>query len=122
MDAGRLAGFDEITLRTRHRDGVTASRPVWVVLVDGDAYVRAVFGPRTAWYRSVERDPRVELAAGGETIAAALRPASGAVLDERVSDAYRAKYGERWPADTETIVGDAARATTLRVEPAVQSS
>jgi hypothetical protein len=115
MDVNRLAQLEEITLRTTRRDGTPASRPIWIVAVDGTAYVRAVFGTRTAWYRGVRRDPRVELSAGDDTLPAVLEPVSDAGLDDRVSDAYRAKYAASWPADTDAIVGDEARASTLRV-------
>jgi hypothetical protein len=85
--------------------------PIWVVVVDGDAYVRSFHGERGEWYRRALRDGRVEI----EGIEAAVEPVGDRELNRRVSDAYHAKYGERSPGPTEAMVTPPVVATTLRL-------
>jgi hypothetical protein len=105
----------EIDVRTPRRDGSASSRPIWVVVVDGTAYVRSYLGERGAWYRRARRDGRATIAAGGLTLAVALEPVSDPELNRRISDAFRAKYGARSPESTEAMVSEDVIATTLRL-------
>ena len=47
----RLDAAIEVDAQTPRRDGSTSSRPIWVVVSDGDAYVRSYRGASGAWYR-----------------------------------------------------------------------
>jgi hypothetical protein len=94
------------------------ARPVWVVVVDGAPYVRSYAGERGWWYRVARREGRAELGVEGATVAVRVEPAGGDGLDERISDAYQAKYGRHWPGPTEAMVTPEVIATTLRLEPA----
>jgi hypothetical protein len=85
--------------------------PIWAVVVDGDAYVRSYHGETGAWYRRALRHGRLEL----EGIEARVEPARDPQLNERISDAFRAKYGERSPGPTEAMVTPEVVATTLRL-------
>ena len=113
----RLEEADEIEMRTPRVDGTTSSRPIWVVVVDGAPYVRSYQGERGAWYRRARAEGRAELGVDGEDVAVRVEPATGGELDERVSDAYRAKYGRHSPGPTEAMVTPPVVATTLRLEP-----
>jgi hypothetical protein len=110
-----LDGAIEVDARTPRNDGSTSSRPIWVVVTDGDAYVRSYRGPGGAWYRRAKADGRVTLIAGQTEIAAAVEPATADEVNRRVSDAYREKYGARSPGATETMVDPQVTATTLRL-------
>src|SRR5947207_2768223 len=83
------------TMRTPRADGSTSSRPIWVVVVDGAAYVRSYQGERGAWYRRARAEGRAEVGVEGEDVAVRVVPATGGDLDERVSQAYHDKYGRR---------------------------
>jgi hypothetical protein len=85
--------------------------PIWVVVVDGEAYVRSYRGERGAWYRRAVREGRVEL----EGIAARVERESDPALNQRVSDGFRAKYGSRSPSSTDAMVTPEVVATTLRL-------
>jgi hypothetical protein len=85
--------------------------PIWSVVVDGDAYIRSFRGDRGAWYQRALRDGRVEV----EGIDARVEPEHDPALNERISDAFRAKYGERSPGPTEGMVTPEVAATTLRL-------
>lgn len=101
-------------LWVRDGGGRWSGRTVWVVVVDGEAYVRSAFGRRSAWYRRVLRraDTAVEVAAGVR-LGVVLRPVDKPALVERVSAAYRAKYGLHWPGPVESMNGEEAAAATL---------
>ena len=115
MDVSQLEGAEEITMRTKRRDGSWSSRPIWVVVVDGDAYVRSAKGTEGAWYRRARADGTAEIGVDGETVGVRMVPVDDDGLDERVSDAYRAKYGAQSPESTEAMLGDEVRATTMQV-------
>jgi hypothetical protein len=106
---------DAIQMLDRKREVhiATPSRrlPVWAVVVDDEAYVRSYRGERGAWYRRALRDGRVEI----EGIEARVQPEHDPQLNERVSDAFRAKYGERSPGPTAAMVTPEVVATTLRL-------
>jgi hypothetical protein len=121
LDDATVAQLDEsveIDIRTPRRDGSTSSRPVWVVVVDGEAYVRSYLAERGAWYRRARRDGRMTIAVGETTLPVAVEPIADPELDRRVSDAFRAKYGARSRQSTEAMVTDEVVATTLRLRPA----
>jgi hypothetical protein len=85
--------------------------PIWAVVVDGQAYVRSYRGERGAWYQRALRDGRVEI----EGIEARVEPERDPELNERISDAFRAKYGKRSPGSTDAMVTPEVAATTLRL-------
>jgi hypothetical protein len=89
---------------------------MWVVVVDGHAYVRSAFGLRSAWYRSVEAGCRTEVRLGHAVWPVRLTSVDADALNEHISSAYRAKYAAAWPGPTATMVGTEALATTMRVE------
>jgi hypothetical protein len=105
----------EIAVRTPRRDGSTASTPIWVVVVDGEAYVRSWRAERGAWYRRARADGAFGLSVGGRTIDVRVEPATGDELNRRISDAFWAKYGARAPGSTEEMVTPEVSATTLRL-------
>ena len=105
----------EIEMVTPRSDGSVSQRPIWVVVVDGDAYVRSYMGERGAWYRRVLADGEASVVADGRTIDVGLEPAPDPDLNDRVSEAFQAKYGERSPGSTETMVTPPVSDTTLRL-------
>ena len=52
----------EVDMRTPRRDGSESSRPIWVVVADGVAYVRSYLGEQGAWYRRALADGRANIA------------------------------------------------------------
>jgi len=110
-----LDGAIEVEARTPRRDGSISSRPIWVVVADGEAYVRSYRGPGGAWYRRARDDGRLTLVADQSEIEAAVEPTTDDEVNRRVSDAYRQKYGARSPGATETMLDPPVTATTLRL-------
>jgi hypothetical protein len=110
-----LAIAIEIDMRTPRRDGSISSRPIWVVVADGDAYVRSYRLERGAWYRRARADGQAAIALDGRILDVGVEPAADVEVNRRVSDAYRTKYGMRSPGPTEEMVGPEVSATTLRL-------
>ena len=99
--------------RTRevHVSGPGKRIPIWAVVVDDEVYVRSFRGPRGAWYRRALREGRMTL----EGVDVRVEPEHDPALNERISDAFRAKYGARSPQSTEAMVTPEVVATTLRL-------
>jgi hypothetical protein len=105
----------EIELLTPRRDGSISRRPIWVVVVDGDAYVRSYLAARGAWYQRVLLDGQATIAFDSRSIDVGMEPAKDPDLNRRVSDAFQAKYGERSPGSTEAMLSPEVSETTLRL-------
>jgi hypothetical protein len=120
FDQDTLALLDEaieIDILTPRRDGSISSRPIWIVVVDGVPYVRSYRGESGAWFRRARADGKATLQAGERTIdVVAELIARDDDLDERISDAFRAKYGARSPGPTEGMVTPEVTATTMRLD------
>jgi hypothetical protein len=114
-DRAGLHRLREIRLGTYDTDGRWTSRPLWIVGVDGDGYVRAAFGRRSRWlHRALGGAPlRVEAPWG--VLPVRLDPVTDAALNDRVSEAYRVKYGPGWPAPARVMTAAEARSTTMRI-------
>jgi hypothetical protein len=106
---------DAIQLLDRAREVHVATPtkrvPIWSVVVDGEAYVRSYRGERGAWYRRALRDGRIRI----EGIEARVEPAHDPEINQRISEAFRAKYGARSPSSTDAMVTPEVTATTLRL-------
>jgi hypothetical protein len=98
----------EVEIRTPRRDGSTSRRPIWVVVVDEEAYVRSWKVRRGAWYRRVLEDRRAVIAVAGRELDVALEPAEDEELNRRVSEAF-------WAKSTEEMVTPEVSRTTLRL-------
>jgi hypothetical protein len=115
MDVSQLDASEEINMRTTRGDGSWSSRPIWVVSVGDEAYVRSALGRRGAWYRRVLAGGDAEIEVDGESVPVALEPIHDDALNKKVSDAYRAKYARTSPGSTEGMVEGESVLTTLRM-------
>jgi hypothetical protein len=85
--------------------------PIWAVVVGGDAYIRSYHGPDGEWYKRTLREGTVVIDGTGYGV----EPEHDAEVNEKVSQAFRYKYGARSPRPTEGMVGAEVAATTLRL-------
>ena len=118
LDRATLGTLDEsieVEMLTPRRDGSISRRPIWVVVVDGDAYVRSYRGPRSAWYRRAVADGGAAIGVDDRTVEVAVQPVADEDLNREVSEAYRAKYGASSPGPTESMVTPEVIGTTLRL-------
>ena len=114
-----LGETDEVRIETRRDE--TAPRhatTVWVVVVDGDAFVRSVRGGAGRWYRELTANPRAALLVSDRRIPVRAVPETEDGTVAAVSEAYRAKYEASYPGPTGVMVRAEALPTTLKLLPA----
>jgi hypothetical protein len=105
----------EVDMITPRRDGSLSRRAIWVVVTGGEAYVRSYRGEGGAWYRRARADGQATIGLNGDTVEVGAEPVSDEETNAEVSDAFRAKYAERSPGPTATMVNDEVSRTTLRL-------
>jgi hypothetical protein len=111
-----ISDADDLHIAPLRDDGMTYGTPTWIwsVAVDDALYVRPYNGKDSRWYKSALRQKAGRITAAGLTKDVTFEAASGDI-NERVDNAYRAKY-KRSPY-LEPMVGARARAATVRVTP-----
>jgi hypothetical protein len=92
---------------------------VWVVVVEGRAFVRPWNDKPTGWYRAFQAEPRGSIQLAGGEIAVRARRTRGERLRDAVTRAYAEKYNTK--ASQKWVRGFAEphrAATTLELVPA----
>lgn len=87
---------------------------VWSVAVGGSLFVRAYHGTSSRWYQAALRQKAGRITAAGMTKEVTFKPVRGA-LNDRIDDAYRAKYARS--RYLEPMIGAGPRAATVRITP-----
>ena len=91
---------------------------VWVVLVEGRAFVRSWNDKPTGWYRAFRDEPRGSISLGGEEWAVRARHVRSERLRRAVTAAYAAKYDTKAsPKWVRGFAEPAREATTLELVP-----
>lgn len=119
QDLAEIDRQDELDVAPRRADGSLAKpRIVWAVRVDDAVYVRSVNGAEGAWYRTTRasHEGHVTIGSVDRDVAFVDVDDAGDGLDDRIDDAYRAKYA-RYRGPVASITAAKARATTLRLTP-----
>ncbi len=80
------------------------------------AYVRSERGTAGRWYREARQTPDVILRASGQSIPVTAVSAADQDTVQRVSDAFKAKYGAR-SASTAAMLLPHTLETTTRLDP-----
>ena len=113
----RIAEADDLHIAPFREDGVTYGTPTWIwsVAVDDALYVRAYNGRASRWYRAALRQKAGRIIAAGMTKEVAFEPVDDAPTNDRIDDAYRAKY--RGSPYLGPMIGARARAATVKVMP-----
>jgi hypothetical protein len=115
-DLDRIARTDEVQIETSRDGGETRRTTIWIMVADGNVYVRSVRGPDGQWYRSISRSGRGRLIVDGTSWAISVQPVGDAAEIERVSEAIRRKYEARWAGPTAAMLRPGVLGTTLRVQ------
>jgi len=112
-----LDADDEVEIETRASPERPSSRLIiWIVVVDGQVYVRSVRGPAGRWYRNLRSNPTGVLHVRGQAIPVRAIPVTDAATIARVSEEYLRKYATSPHAPP--MVREEVLPTTLRLEPA----
>jgi hypothetical protein len=110
-----MARAREVTIETQRATGERRRTVIWVVVVDGDSYIRSVRGARGAWYRELTRTGNGTLRVDGRTVGVRAVSATDAATVEAVSAALVAKYGTG--ASTVSMLRADTLPTTIRLRP-----
>jgi hypothetical protein len=122
FDAETLRLLDEtkeVYIETR-RDGDSPEHRtiIWVVVVEGEVYVRSVRGPRGRWYREISSNPEGALQVEDYRIPVRAAPAAEAPRVDAVSASLRSKYEQSSPSSTAAMLRPDTLPTTLKLSPA----
>src|SRR5829696_4511364 len=125
IDAETLRQLDEtkeVRIETR-RDGDSPEHRtiIWVVVVEGEVFVRSVRGSKGRWYREISSNPEGALHVEDDRIPVRAAPATDDTTVEAVeavSAAFRSKYQKSSPASKEAMVRPETLPTTLKLSPA----
>jgi hypothetical protein len=115
-DLALLADTEEIEIETAAPGGPAHRTIIWVVVDEGDAFIRSVHGGAARWFREATAASDVSVHAGGRELRARVIPATDAESIRRTNDALTRKYTgiEGYPEMLEPAIMD----TTLRLIPA----
>lgn len=107
---------DDLKIAPFRDDGVTYGTPTWIweVVVDGALYVRGYNGQKSRWYQAAVRQKGGRIIAAGMTRDVCFEPV-GDALNDRIDDAYRAKYGKS--QYLAPMISPRARAATVKIVP-----
>jgi hypothetical protein len=111
-----IGGTREVEVSSLREDGsLTKPVTIWAVRVGDELYVRSVRGDAGGWYKAAERrhEGRIDAEDTGVDVAFEDAPHH---LDDEIDAAYKEKYG--YPSSSvDSVITDAAKATTVRVVP-----
>jgi len=108
-----LRDANEVSIRTEKHPANAV--PIWVVVADGEVFVRSVRGTKGRWYRDVAVGGSATLEFAGQRLAVQATPASDPAAIARASREYLRKYSPSPYA--QAMVRPDLLQTTLRLEP-----
>jgi hypothetical protein len=113
---GRLESVEEVDIETSRGSGAPVHRTtIWVVVGDGEVYVRSLKGEDGRWYRELTANPEAVLHVEGEAIPVRAVPAADPESVARGTEGFRSKYGDSPYLDS--MIRDEIAPTTVRLEP-----
>ncbi len=88
---GDVTGVENISVQTEDEDGAVRETTIWLVVVDGLAYIRTSAGSR--WGRNVVRTPQIALRVEGDEYPVTAHFVEDEKLRTRIAARFREKYG-----------------------------
>jgi hypothetical protein len=112
----KIAEAGDLHIAPFREDGTTYGTPTWIwsVAVDDAIYVRAYNGRKSRWYQAAMQQKAGRITAAGMTKEVTFQAVNGR-LNDRIDEAYRAKY--RASPFLDPMIGQGARAATVKVIP-----
>jgi hypothetical protein len=104
----------EVRIETRTDDGAHETI-IWIVVDEGEVYIRSVDGEKGRWYQRTIDNPFVAIHVDGESLEFRAVHVKEPATIGAVSDAYRAKYPPGGSLDRMTR--EEVLDTTLQLEP-----
>jgi hypothetical protein len=116
-DLAAIDAAEEVRIETQAPAGDVHRTIIWIMVDDGEVFVRSVDGEKGRWYREAKANPAVAVHVDGRRLPATAIPADDPDSIERVSAALNRKYA-RHGASLTSMLQPHNFATTLRLEPA----
>jgi hypothetical protein len=112
-----ISAAETVQIAPDQEDGARGrAATIWVVRVGNDLYVRSYSGPAAGWYRRALRGRSGTIRAG--TLEQRVRfDDAEADVQPQIDAAYQTKYAAHGGSHMRRMVGPAAVATTLRLQP-----
>lgn len=114
-DLALLERTEEVEIETRAPDGPVHRTVIWIVVDDGDVFIRSVRGATARWYREATANPAVAVHVAGRRLTATAIPATDPDSIDRATAGLRRSYASD-PA-LRTMIRPEVLDTTLRLEP-----
>ena len=108
-----LRDTEEVTIRTDKHPRTAVV--IWVVVADGEVFVRSARGAKGRWYRDLAAGGSATLEVAGRRLAVQATPATDQASIARASREYLSKYQSS--PYVQTVVRAEVLPTTLRLEP-----
>jgi hypothetical protein len=113
---GPLESVEEVDIETSRGPGAPVHRTtIWVVVGDGEVFVRSLKGEDGRWYRELTANPAAVLHVEGDTIQVRAVPAADPESVARATEGFNSKYGESPYLDS--MIRDEIAPATVRLEP-----
>lgn len=90
IDWNAVAGENTVVILTREADGSPRETTVWMVVIDGQGYIRT---GNTHWHENIVRDPKIGVRIAGTEYAVSAKHVEDPALKTKVNAAMNAKYG-----------------------------
>ena len=114
----KIAESDEVEIETRRDPKSPLHRvTIWIVPTEYGVYIRSYKGKRGRWYQEALANPMVTIRLGRRKVTVRAEPEHTPLVIRAVNAAYRKKYGERWPDETQEMLKRSLLPTTLRLTP-----
>jgi hypothetical protein len=112
----KVAESDEVQIETRRDAKSPLHRTtIWIVPTEDGVYIRSYKGRKGRWYQEALANPLVTIRVGRRKVTARVELEHNPLLIRAVNVAYRKKYGERWPDETQDMLKRSILPTTLRL-------
>lgn len=113
----RIAEADDLHISPYREDGVTYGTPTWIwsVAVVDALHVRGYNGVMSRWKQAAVQQKAGRIKAAGITKEVVFEAVVDEVMNDRIDEAYRAKYAKS--PYLKPMIGDRARAATIRIAP-----
>jgi hypothetical protein len=118
--AKHLKAAQEVLLATTSPSGTLHKTKLWIVVVEGEPYLRSMNGPGARWYREITRSGDGKLVLLDDDKKKVLDVRAEEVDDPatlaQVSKAIKKKYGWTHPQYLPRFLDDESVAATLRLD------
>jgi hypothetical protein len=113
----KISQAEELDFQSEREDGSLRDPvTIWVVRVADSLYIRAIKG-RRGWFRGILSRHQGRIDAGGVKKKVTFVEESDTVVNVKIDQAYKAKYGHYNKSTVDTVLTPAAVSSTLKLLP-----